>query len=285
MKLVTARRVAAAATATLAAGMLVASGPAQGATGNLDYSCAISGSFNFTFTFNQDTNAPSKVYLGKSFTPTYTATTGLPEGAVNIARSFGVTKFDGAIDATVMVNGSPITVHAPIKKTSVPSSGGITLKATGPMPKLKPASAGSVVYKPGNILFTVNAYKADNSTLFSLDKGKCTMPANTRTMDTVKYVRSPTRTATTARYSKAHKKVTAAAKITSTSGVGASGSVLFALYKGSTELMSATKTIAGGKASAVFSGISKKGSYKVVATYGGSGKLAGSSSSKAFTLH
>jgi hypothetical protein len=123
-----------AAAGALVAGALVSAAPVQAATGNIDYNCDIVNGYGFTFTFNQDTNLPVTAVVGKTYAPAYTASTMFPESAVNIARAFGVTPIDGSVQATVYVNGHATTVTAPIKKTSVPASGALTLKASGPWP-------------------------------------------------------------------------------------------------------------------------------------------------------
>lgn len=281
MKLLTARRLATVAVTALAGGVLVAGVPAQGATGNLGYSCRITDDYKYTFTFNQDTSAPAVAYVGKKYV--YTARTDFPEAGVGFARALGVAYIDGAIDATVYVNGAPITIHAPIPRTNVPTNTNqMSLTATGVLPAR--ATVGSVVYKPGDILFTVNAHRADKSSLFELKKGKCTMPANTTTLDAPRYAKSPSAIRPTASYKKSTKKVTAGARLTSASGVGAAGKVTFTLYKGSSKLKAVAKTLSGGTAKAGFTGIKAKGSYKVVTTYAGSSALNGSTASKSFTV-
>lgn len=281
MKIVRARRSAFLAAVALAAGSLVTG--AGAATGNIDYDCQIDGGYSFTFTFDQDTSADPTGYVGKKYV--YSAKTSLPADGVNVARFFGVTAFDGAIDATVLVNGVPVQVRAPIKRTPVPPSGGIVLTATGPLPAVVRA-APSVVYKPGAIKFSVNAYQADNSKLFGLDRGDCTMDeaGATKTMDTVTYVKSPTRTSPAVAHAKRAKKVTAVARLTATSGVVPTGKVTAALFKGRTKVRTATPALVGGKATASFTRIKAKGSYRVVFTYAGSAAHHGSSATKTFTI-
>lgn len=286
MKLTTTRRFAALAATALAAGVLV-SGPVQGATGLIDYSCTVTGDYKFTFTFDQDTNATAPLYVGKSYAHTYTARTTFPEGGVNLARFFGVTSFDGAIDATVLRNGSPVAVNAPIPRTAVPKSGTpLVLVANGALPAVKVAAPGTVTYKPSDLKFTVNAYRADGSTVFSLDKGNCDMAAagESKVLDTLTFVKSPSKTTTSAAYGKAAKKVAASARVTSTSGVAPTGKVTFALVKGSKKIKSVTANVVGGKAAASFAGVKAKGAYKVVSTYSGSTAVNGSSSTKSFTI-
>jgi hypothetical protein len=190
MKLINARRLAAVAASALAVGALVASGSAQAVapgTGNLGYSCKITDDFSYTFQFDQDTTTPVTAYLGKAYV--YSAKTNFPQAGVAFARGLGVTYIDGAIDATVFRNGVPVTIHAPIPRTNVPTSTNVmSLVAKGVVPAYAKTGGAPVVYKPGNIKFSVNAHKADNSSLFELNKGNCTMPANTKIIDTAKYV-------------------------------------------------------------------------------------------------
>jgi hypothetical protein len=284
MKIINARRLAAVGATALALGALVSTGPAQGATGDLAYHCTITKDFSYDFTFNQATNAPARAYLAKKYV--YTATTTFPGAGVAFARGLGVTYIDGAIDATVYRNGTPITIHAPIPRTSVPTSTNVmALVANGVLPAYTKTGGAAVVYKPGAIKFSVNAHKADGSSLFDLDKGSCTMPANTTRITTTTYVRSPSRTVEAVTYSKATKKIAAAAKVSVVSGIAPGGKVAFTLYKGRARVRTVVGRVnAARKASVSFAGVSKKGSYRVVATYSGSAFANGSSASKALTL-
>lgn len=264
------RRIAALAAAALSAGVLVSSGPVQAATGYIDYECTITGEYKYTFAFNQDTNIPTKIYAGKARVFTYTATTDFPEPGVATARFFGVTSFDGAIDATVLVNGKPVQVHAPIPKTNVPSNTNqLTLSASGPI-TIPAQAVGAVVLKPSNIKFTVRAYKADNSTLFTLNKGNCTMAPNTKTMDTSAAVKSPSATTASLAYAKATKRATSTAVVKATSGAVPTGTVTMTLFKGTTKVTAKTIALTNGKAVGVFTGVKAKGTYKVVSKYNGS---------------
>jgi hypothetical protein len=291
MKPTDVRRLVLLAATALAAGVLV-SAPVQAATGKISYSCQITSDYKFTFSFDQDTNLPPKIYVGRSYGSTYRAVTLLPENGVQLARFFGVTSFDGAIDATVLVNGVGRTVHAPIPRTPVPptasqaetDAGGLVLTATGPLGALGKASTGALVLKPSAIKFTVNAYKSDDSKLFGVDKAPCTMAPNTRVLDTVTAVRSATTTTETVTSSKAAQKIGAAATISRVSGVPATGTVSFALYRGSTRLRTITSTITANRASAAFTGIKAKGTYRVVGTYAGSAALNGSTATRTLTL-
>lgn len=281
MKLVNARRLAGLATAALAVGTLVGISPAEARTGYLGYACKITDDYQYTFQVDQGA-AATKGFVGKRVG--YYAKVDFPEFGVGVARSFGVTHITGEIEATVFANGSPITVKAPIPRTNVPTNTNkMVLTARGLLPP-RPG-AGKVVYKPGNIRFSVDARKADNSSLFKLNKGKCTMPANTKTIETVNYVKSPTTTAGTATYAKSTKRATAVVRVSATSRVPATGKVTFALFKGATKIRTSVANLAGGKATVIFAGVKAKGGYKVVATYGGSRAHNGSAVTRTFTVN
>lgn len=278
------RRLASVAALALSAGVLVSSGTAQSATGDIDYSCRITEDFSYTFKFDQNTTIAPKIYAGKAYTYVYSAKTKFPEAGVFFARSLGVTSIKGAIDATVLVNGKPVAVRAPIPDTPVPSdTNEMQLIATGPI-LIKVPTPGAVVLKPSNIKFSVTARTASNPNLFTLNKGDCTMAPNTRTMNTSAAIKSPTAITPAVVYNKATKKVAASATIARTSGVPTVGKVTFTLFKGTAKLRSVVATVAANKASAAFLNVRAKGTYKVVMRYGGSSVLNPSTGVRSFTI-
>jgi hypothetical protein len=285
MKLRSPRRLALVSVGVLAAGVLAAGTPVQAATGNLSYQCDIANNFNLAFIFNQDTNLPTTGLVGRVYSPIYTATATFPDNLVDIARSplINIASFDGSIEATVYVNGHATTVTVPMKRTNVPPTGGLTLKASGPLAKLVKSSVGSVVYKPGNIKFTVNAYQPGGATpYFSVDRASCTMPGNAKTIDTVAFKYGSSISASV-HYAKSSKKVTASAVVKGTKSAP-TGKVAEKLVKNGVVLASKSVSIHHGKATTTFARLKAKGTYKVTFSYPGTGSLAASSASRSFTI-
>lgn len=106
---------------------------------------------------------------------------------------------------------------------------------------------------------------------------KTSVPANA----TVKVVKDTTKAAVTAAsYSKAKKKTTASAKVTSHFGLKPTGSVKFVLKKGTTTVKSFMATVnSKGVAKGVLAKTLKKGKYSVTAKYLGNANLKASATS------
>lgn len=271
--------------ALLAASTALAVTPVGAQTGELSYICHTeSAAGDLEFQVTGDTNAPKKLYVGKSVTPRLTRATVVEAGTVNLARLAGARSVDGHILSTVTLNGAARQIKGTVPRTDLPASGDLPVSASGPMPKLTAAKVGSMTYKPGDIAVTLTFYDQSGDEALAVEDAPCDLESAPTVIDKVAFLKSPTKVAESASYSKAKKKATATARISSTSKVGAVGKVTFKLYRGKKRLKTRTVTVRKGKASTSFPGVRAKGGYKITARYGGSKALKPSSASRTFRV-
>lgn len=279
------RRTALAIAAALPLLGLVGPG-SQAATGYLPYTCTLPVLGDKTFQMDSDTTAPSPFYLGTAMTPKLVTKSQVPADLANLAtESLDATSVDGTFVSTIKVNGQTRTVTQPVARRSIPAntSSPVLITATGVLPKLTAAPGATVTYLPGNIKVTLRFYKANGSSAGEFKNMPCTMPASSRTIDTVVYVKSPSTVTPTVTYAAAAKKITAVAKVTAKSKVVPTGKVTAVLFRGTTKLKTLTLTLSGGKVTAGFTGI-KAGTYKVVLTYLGNGVVNRSTATRSITV-
>ena len=275
------------ATALLAGAALLAAGSVHADTGYLPYSCELPDPIGTTELLIQaDTNAPSPLYLGTSFAPVLTTRAQVPPSLSNAVAALGARSVDGTIVSRVATNGVVTPVTQQIKNQPIPPSTKVpvTIVATGPMAKLTAKPGGSTTYVPGDLLVSLNFRSSGGGSVASFSDLDCSVPETTKRVDTVAYAKSPTKVTPSATYSKGKKKVIASVRVTATSKVVPGGKVTAVLYRGSKKVTSVSATLKSGKASATFGGVSKKGSYKVVVSYGGSPVANPSTASKSFTV-
>ncbi|MET3962866.1 hypothetical protein ABIE44_002800 [Marmoricola sp. OAE513] len=248
---------------------------ATAASGNLPYTCKISGN-TAPVTVTLDTSAPYSVAPGSSIQPVLTASVYFPASVVNGLRSnLNATAIAGSGGkVAVKTNGASTTVSN-LTFPSVPleQDKAVTAKATATMAKLTDLPEGSVVYKPGDLTaLTLNLTGSGFAPVLA-----CTLGATSANIDTVIVSNTPppppptvvaTSIAAAKAYSRKKDKLTIGANVKS-SGATPTGKVTIALFKSGKKIRTATLTLVGGKAKVVFTKV-RKGSYKYTITYGGS---------------
>lgn len=287
MNAVAGRRTAVFAAALLAVGILVPGGAVLADTGYLAYSCALPVLGSTDFQISADSNAPSPMYLGKSFGPTLTTKAQIPASLANqVAEGLNASSVDGTITYQARINGVVTPITQTFSSTTIPetSTAPVTVTARGPLPKLTANAVGSITYLPGDLTITLTFRKPGGESVGEFEDIDCTMPPNSKVIDKVVYAKSPSAVAPAVGYSKSARKVTATAKVTARSGLVPTGKVVAVLYKGKTKLKTRSANLAGGKARITFTGVSKPGGYKVVLTFTGNARTNASTASRRITI-
>lgn len=219
---------------------------------------------------------PTTAYVGRTVTPKMVVKATIPGNIVGLAAFFGVKS--ASATGTFKVGSGGVVSPRPFvfPRTDIPQSATpYTATINLALLPVKRTAIGSVTYKPGNVDISLTGYnkkKADaapGDDVGTVD-ADCTSKAPNQTIGSVTFVKSPTALASSVGYAKAAKKVTAVSRVTARSGVTPYGKVTSVLYKGTTKVRTLVATLSAGKATAVFTGVRAKGSYKVVSTYSGS---------------
>ncbi|MFL6158409.1 MAG: DUF6801 domain-containing protein [Marmoricola sp.] len=277
------------ALAGLFAAGLVGSSPVGATTGTMAYNCEAPGIGSQALNFVLDTNAPAKMYVGRTISPKLTVKVTIPGFVIGLAKFAGVYYADATGVVNVGVNGRTVKGNAVYPYTKLPDGNAdFPVNLPVPLPPLKPTAAGTIRYTPGPLTATLSGYdnhanKADATKVGDVT-AHCTVKTKGRVIDTIKVVKSPTVTGAPLTYTKATKQVVSSITVAASSGITPYGKVTSVLYRGKTKIKSVTKTLAQGAATTAFGGVSKKGSYKVVTTYSGSGAHLKSTRTKAFTV-
>jgi hypothetical protein len=251
------------------------------------FNCSAPGIGSQALDFVLDTNAPAKMYVGKSIAPKLFVKVTIPSLVIQLAESplVNVTQADATGKVTVGVNGKAVVANVTYPRTQLPSPARdfpVNLPVT--LPKLTPTSAGTIRYTPGPLTATLNGYDAEGTNKGSVT-ANCTVKDTGKVIDTIKVIKSPTKINGSAAYGKAKERVVDSVKLTATSGIMPTGSITVRLFRNGHKLRSATIPLVVGQASKVFNGVHKPGAYKVVTTYAGSRALLSSSKSKSFRIH
>lgn len=244
-------------------------------------------SLDLDFTLNV---LPTQAYVGRTVTPKMVVKATIPGNIVGLAAFFGVKSASATGTFNVGVNGTTSPRPFVFPRTDIPQSATpYTATINVGLPAVKRTAVSSVLYKPGNVAITLTGYnkkKADaapGDSVGSVD-ADCTSKSPNQVIGKVAFVKSPTAVAASVAYAGAAKKVTSLAKVTAVSGVVPTGKVTSVLFRGTTKVKTLTATLVGGKATTVFTGVQRKGSYKVVTTYGGSAAHKASTRTKFFSI-
>lgn len=261
----------------------------QADTGPMAYSCTAPGIGSQDLNFELGTNAPQKMYVGRSFTPSLTVRTVIPGWVIGLAKVANVHYADATGEITVKVNGKDVVGHAVFPYTKLPTDGKdfpVNLPVT--LPTLTATKAGTVRYTPGPIHAALTGYddhaNKEDATVIGTVDANCAVKTTGKVIDTVTFVRSATATTGAVVHAKAAKKVTATAKVVARSGVVPTGRVRMVLFKGKKRVAAKTVTLAGGRATTTFAPVRAKGRYKVVTTYGGNAATTGSTVTRSFRV-
>ncbi|EON24457.1 adhesin-like protein [Nocardioides sp. CF8] len=222
-------------------GLAVVAAPAHATTGSVTYTCSAAGQ-TFDLPVVIDSDAPAKMYVGDSVTPTITADTALPGSLAQLAKtSFGAESFDGSVVADGALNGTPVPVNQTIPNTllgdqTTPTP--VPFRATGQAPlPLKPGAPGDLVLTAGNFDATFNFKKADGTAAAPPIGATCTLPGGKApVIDTVVVVSRSSTALTLSRTRAGYgAPVTATAKVTTPGGTPA-GDVTFVVDGVSTKV-------------------------------------------------
>lgn len=233
---------------------------------------------------------PARVYVGRSVSPKLTVKATIPANVVGLAAFFGVKSASATGTYTVGINGTPTPRSFVFPRTDIPQSATpFTATIVMSLPALTRTTTAAISYQPGPVELTLTGYNktkaqaADGDSVGSVD-AQCTPDSPNQVIGKVAFVKSPTAVTTATSYAREAKKVKAVAKVTAASGVVPRGTVTSVLYRGQTKIKSRTATLVGGRATVVFTGVKKKGTYKVVSRYSGSGAHNPSTKARTFRI-
>ena len=297
---------AAALTVGVMAGPAVAAGEE---TADVNYTCTTALGLTPAPTAHYAVDAPpatmvagQTVKLATTGTITLDATT-----TAGVVGGFGWAKFDASI--VTPTTGTTVGQNLTVPKTAMANgAGGTTVAPLSGNTIVRPTAAGTYTLKLGNLgaasglpagAVTLNGYSAADAVLNTAvfpdggSFGQCTNNAGkTALVDslaapaTVAVTKDKSKTTASAAYNAKKDKATGKAKVKgATYGLAGTGKVKFVLKKGTRTIAKATgKLNAKGIAKHVFSKVKKHGKYKIVASYGGSAGLKGSSDVARFTV-
>lgn len=205
-------------------GLATVAAPVHAATENVNYSCTADGQPSFDLPVIADSNAPAKMYVGDSVTPTITAATSLPGSLAQARQALGAASFDGTVVAKGALNGTTVPVNQTIPSTALgdqttPTSVPFTASGPAPLP-LKPGAPGDLVLTAGDFDATFNFKQGDGTAVGAPVVAACKVPAGKApVVDTIVVVSKSSTVLTlapaTAGYGAA---VTATAKVTTPGG-------------------------------------------------------------------
>ena len=167
-----------------------------------------------------------------------------------------------------------------LTNTLIPGSGGVDIPASGPG-VIRPLAAGTWTVKAGNFDGNLSITGLGSVTV------TCAAPVDsTVNFGTIAVTKDKSKTTTTAKYARAKHRAKGTAKVRGKEfGLAGTGKVKFLLKKGTRTIQSKTDTLnKKGIASVAFTGVKKKGKYKIVAKFGGDKALKASSGSDTFTV-
>lgn len=267
------RKIAALATTVVAAaGLSVVAAPAQAASGQVNYTCAVTSPIpigGLPFTATADTNAPASIQYGKSTTPTLTAKINIDSATTDLLRDLaGAEQVEGTGTLEAIVRGKTTTRPATITKTAAPASGPMTVPAKAKLAKITGTKLGNVVIAVKNFTADLKLTKKDGTPAGISDVSiECVQDADqVNKVDTIKVVQASTKTTTKLAYASSTKTITATATVTPK----VTGKVTFTVTKNSKKFKTVTvKVNAKSQAVARFANLAK-GTYKVTAKYNGS---------------
>lgn len=221
-------------------GLAAVAAPVHAVTESVNYSCTVDGQ-PFDLAVVADSNAPAKMYVGDSVTPTITAATALPGSVAQAKQLLGAESFDGTVVAKGALNGTTVPVNQTIPNTALgaqttPTSVPFTASGPAPLP-LKPGAPGDLVLTAGDFDATFNFKKGDGTAVGAPVTAACKVPAGKAPIvDTIVVVSRSTTALTlspaTAGYG---APVTATAKVT-TAGGSPDGDVTFVVDGVSTKV-------------------------------------------------
>lgn len=210
------RGVALGAAASMTGFALVAVAPAvQATTGSVPYTCP-GGSSPFTI----DSDAPAKMYVGESFTPTMTWAVALPSTIPADAESV-----DGTATGHGDVNGLAVPPYEMvIARTPVPvQPAPVRFTATGKSAPVAPTAPGDLALHAGDFAATLHFYDAETGgteTAGTPQRVTCVVPPGPPpTIDTIVVAAKSSTTLTLAKALTAYgEDLVASAKVTTTGG-------------------------------------------------------------------
>lgn len=199
-------------------GVVALSPAAQADTGPVTYTCATSPDPTLhDFRVTIDSDAPAKMYVGESFTPTMTWVMRVPRSV--IPSDPDPDSVDGTATGQGDVNGLALPPYEmAIARTLVPVSGDLWLTATGRSAPLTPTAPGDLVMHAGDFSAELQFYTGDTAT--GTRDTTCTRPpGQPPTIDTIVVAAKSSTTLTLAKALTAYgEELVASAKVTTTGG-------------------------------------------------------------------
>jgi hypothetical protein len=205
-------------------GLAAVAAPVHAATESVIYSCTTADGQTFDLSVIADSNAPARMYVGDSVTPTITAATALPGSLAQANQALGAESFDGTVVARGALNGTPVLVNqtiltTPLGAQTMPTDVPFTAFGPAPLP-LKPGAPGDLVLTAGDFDATFNFKQGDGTAVGGPLAAACKVPqGKAPIVDTIVVVSKSTTALTlspaTAGYG---APVTATAKVTTPGG-------------------------------------------------------------------
>ena len=281
--------------AALGIASLVATGlgavPAGAASGNLVFVCnTVLGDKEFITT--ADTDLPATLATGASAPTNVTAKVTIPDDVRNAVYTiFGARKVAGTAKIKATQNGTALPeIAATVASADLPSSGPVTVTATGAGPTFAPTAAGTYVLKAASYTASLVFKKEDGSDAYTADVSctpKATTPAQDLTVDTVTVTDAgtppvpgtpavqATTTKVSGKYSAKQSKIVARVKVGSADGA-ATGKAKVKVTRGAKKVKSLRVEVKAGKAKVVVSKVTKPGKYTITVSYAGDATHAAS---------
>jgi hypothetical protein len=281
-------------------------GPASAAgeyTAAPTYTCSSAFSVPATYAIDAPAASVTSIVAGQTLPLHETGTFFLDKNTSGLAPTLlgpTTTQIGGTI--TTAAGGKGVGLNLTLARTALDTTNGTTMPSSGTVNVMSKA-AGTYTLKLADLgLVTIQGYDASNAKTGVLKLpdggafGPCVngdgiTPTVTTIMNganpaTINVTKDSSTTTVGASYSKAKKTTTATAKVKGkTFGLAGTGTVTFKLMKG-TATLSTHKGVklTKGVAKTSFAKALKAGKYKVVASYGGSTGLKGSSGSHTFSV-
>jgi hypothetical protein len=235
-------------------------------------------------------SSPASIYVGRSATPKLIVNAIIPGNIVGLAAFFGVKSASATGTFSLKANGVTTARPFVFPRTDIPQTAkDFPVRIDVTLAALKAAKVGSVVYKPGPVAITLTGYNktkveaADGDDIGSVD-ASCAADNPNQAAATIGFVRSPTAIGAPVTYTKATRTAVSAITVIASSGITPYGKVTSVLYRGATRIKSVTKSLVAGKATTAFGGVRKKGTYKILTTYSGSGAHRPATRTRRFTV-
>lgn len=261
--------------------VLGTAGTASAATISFDCTTPIGAK---TFSVVVTANAPAQVPTGTSVTPTVTSVMTIPEDLAGLMRFISTDEISGTIQTTTVVDGVEVPTTITIPRTDIGDSGPAVLTGTGTLPAIAAGPAGTVhriAAGPQDVAMTLIDTDADPDAE-TPQAVTCTPTAGQSTVFSTFTSSATSSTALKAKYAKKSHKATITATVNAP-GVDPSGTVTVKVKHGKS-VKTKTVPVVGGKAKAVFKKLTKKGKYKVTASYSGAAAASASTAKTTFKV-